>query len=164
VNCVECADEIVTSAVTTFKDPKTNQLFCSKRCFVIYDRKQKKKRRSKPEVQLAEYILQWFPTLVVDKNNRTVIPGKLEIDILIEELKLAIEINGPTHYAPIFGATRLETTQKRDAIKTDYLLNNGYTLCVLDSSKENSAKKQEEFIKKAFDEQVKPLIQQLFKS
>ncbi len=53
----------------------------------------------------------------------------LEVDMFIPELKTAIEIDGPSHYLPVWGADKLRKQQDADSKKQGLLLNNGY--CIL---------------------------------
>lgn len=50
----------------------------------------------------------------------------LEVDLLIG--KVAIEIQGPTHYEPIWGAEKLEKTVQADTEKVALLLKYGYSV------------------------------------
>lgn len=52
----------------------------------------------------------------------------LEVDMFIPELKTAIEIDGPSHYEPVWGAEKLQKQQYADTVKQGLLLNNGYCL------------------------------------
>jgi very-short-patch-repair endonuclease len=60
--------------------------------------------------------------------------GKLEIDLFIPELKTAIEIDGPSHFYPIWGETEKEKQEilqrhiKADAHKTGLLLAKGFVV------------------------------------
>lgn len=51
---------------------------------------------------------------------------KLELDIFVPKLKTIIEIDGPTHFRPIFGEERLKKVQRADAEKNGLLLREGY--------------------------------------
>ena len=62
-------------------------------------------------------ILNEFPNLQIIENDRTTIKGGLEIDLHIPSKNVAIELNGPCHYIPIFGTKELEKTQNKDLIK-----------------------------------------------
>lgn len=53
---------------------------------------------------------------------------QMEVDLFIPELKTIIEIDGPTHFLPIWGEERLQKHIKADAEKAGLLLNHGYVL------------------------------------
>lgn len=50
------------------------------------------------------------------RNDRTIIP-KLELDFYFSDYKYAVEINGGTHYFPIYGEDALAAQKKRDSRK-----------------------------------------------
>lgn len=52
--------------------------------------------------------------------------NELELDIVIPDLKIAIEIDGPSHTYPIWGEDKLEKTLKYDARKNGLLTKSGY--------------------------------------
>lgn len=54
---------------------------------------------------------------------------KLQIDLLLPQQNIAIEVDGPSHYLPIWGPESLEHNQRADADKNGLLLGNGF--CVL---------------------------------
>lgn len=51
-----------------------------------------------------------------------------EIDFFIPELKTVIEIDGPSHFLPIWGEEKLIKTQKSDAHKTGLVIENNYAI------------------------------------
>lgn len=58
------------------------------------------------------------------------IPGeKFEVDLYLPTLKVAIEIDGPQHFFPIYGETNLHRNIKYDTVKNGALLTRG--LCVI---------------------------------
>lgn len=54
---------------------------------------------------------------------------KLEVDIYIPELKVAVEIDGPSHFFPIWGDDALAKVTKADSEKNGLLALNGF--CVI---------------------------------
>ena len=50
----------------------------------------------------------------------------LQIDIFLPTIGVAIEVDGPTHFEPIFGQDKLEKIQKSDRQKTGLILSCGY--------------------------------------
>jgi len=56
------------------------------------------------------------------------IEDDLEIDILIPDLKLAIEIDGPSHHLPIYGEDKLQKKREADQRKNGLLISAGYSV------------------------------------
>lgn len=50
---------------------------------------------------------------------------KLQLDLFIPELRVAIEIDGPTHFLPIYGEEHLKKVQQTDFQKDALILNAG---------------------------------------
>jgi len=65
-------------------------------------------------------------------NSRELIPSGLEIDIYIKDVNLAIELNGPVHYLPIYGEEKLLSTQTNDEIKRREAIEAGYRYSIID--------------------------------
>ena len=62
-------------------------------------------------------------------HERNLIPdNKLEVDLFIADIKTAIEIDGPSHFLPIWGEEKLQRHQAADAKKAGLLINEGYVL------------------------------------
>ena len=99
--------------------------FCSCRCSAIYNNKHRKTGTRISKLEL--YLQSNLEGYKFDYNNRSVCDG-LELDIYIEELKLAFEINGITHYKPIYGIEKLEKTQSKDLSKNKLCDNMGIIL------------------------------------
>ncbi len=65
----------------------------------------------------------------VEFHKRDLVPhSRLEVDLFLPEARLAIEIDGPTHFLPLYGEEKLQKQQAADTIKQGILLNNGYTV------------------------------------
>lgn len=64
----------------------------------------------------------------------------LEVDILLPNDKIAIEIDGPSHFEPIWGDEKLQEQIARDSQKTGLLNNEGYKVIRLRTSKKNASK------------------------
>ena len=113
---------------------KSSNSFCSHACVAYYNNTHKTygTQRSKLEVYLEQQIEQHYPQLHCLYNNKEVIGS--ELDFYFPTLRLAIELNGITHYEPIYGTDRLEKSQNNDkqkAIKCNEL---GIEFCSVDSS------------------------------
>lgn len=114
VICVNCD-------VSFYKLPnqiaKTKNNFCSKSCAAIYNNKNKKfgTRRSKIEILIDQMISDEFPYIIFKPNDKITIGS--ELDFYFPHIKLAIQINGPLHYLPIYGKEKFERIKKLDEEK-----------------------------------------------
>jgi very-short-patch-repair endonuclease len=61
--------------------------------------------------------------------ERTIKNENLQIDIVLPHDKVAIEVDGPSHFLPIWGADMLAKNQRSDQVKNGLLLGAG--LCVI---------------------------------
>jgi very-short-patch-repair endonuclease len=61
-------------------------------------------------------------------SKRTIDNMKMELDLFIRNITTAIEIDGPSHFEPIWGVKAFEKTQKADKLKVGLLLNKGYVI------------------------------------
>lgn len=52
----------------------------------------------------------------------------LEVDLLLPELRTVIEIDGPSHFLPIWGEAKLKKQQKSDTEKQSLLLKHGFCI------------------------------------
>jgi very-short-patch-repair endonuclease len=60
-------------------------------------------------------------------HKRGLIPNdRLEVDLFLPELKVAIEVDGPSHFFPIWGEQNLQKHISSDAHKSGLLLRGGY--------------------------------------
>lgn len=76
-----------------------------------------------------------------------VIREKLQIDIFIGELNVAIEIDGPTHFRDIWGEDTLRKNQIRDNQKSGLLLQKGYAIIRVKQTKDLSDKHKRTILK-----------------
>lgn len=85
------------------------------------------KEGSKTEKYVKNYLVQ--NNKVVRFHVKDLIPSEqLEVDLFVPALKTAIEIDGPSHFLPIWGEEKLAKHQKADMLKSGLLLANGYCL------------------------------------
>ena len=85
------------------------------------------KEGSKLEKFLKEEITKEGYTIEVHKKN--LIPNEnLEIDMYFPSLKTIIEIDGPSHFMPIWGEEKLQKQIKADAHKTGLILGKGFVI------------------------------------
>ena len=111
VTCKNC-NKIFKKYLKEIKRYSNN--FCSKSCSAIYNNKHKTTgfRVSKLEIYLQENLKGYN----FDFNNRSIYDG-LKLDIYIDKLKLAFEINGIVHYKPIYGKEKFDKIVKKDILK-----------------------------------------------
>lgn len=115
----------------------TKHHFCSRNCAAIYHNTHKTNgtRRSKLEKYLESNIQINFPTLNCLYNNVKIIGS--ELDIFIPSLNLAIQINGPLHFKPIYGIVKLNRIIELDNIKRQICQQLNIKLIEIDVSKDS---------------------------
>lgn len=65
----------------------------------------------------------------VDFHKKNLIPSeKLEIDLYVPDCKTIIEIDGPSHFLPVWGDEKLQKQIKADLQKSGLLLNKGFAI------------------------------------
>lgn len=79
--------------------------------------------------KLEKLILESLTKLYEVHHHRHIIPNdKMEVDLYIPELKTAIEIDGPSHFLPIWGEDKLKQIIKSDGEKNGHIIGNGFFL------------------------------------
>lgn len=75
----------------------------------------------------------------VEAHNKNLIPmEKLEIDLYIRKLNVIIEIDGPSHFLPIWGADHLQKQERYDLKKNGTLLSKGFVVIRVKAIKDPS--------------------------
>jgi len=75
--------------------------------------------------------------------------SECSVDIYLPIQGICIEINGPSHYLPIWGEERLKETVERDLAKVEQLLANGHAVIIIQNPKGYYSKSAiSEFLKK----------------
>lgn len=140
LTCPTCS--LKPSTFRTRTKQSNSTLFCSKKCYFGYAKTiQKPKKfvtRSKLEIFIEQEIKTYFPNLEVIFNAKFC---HYELDIYIPSLNHAIEINGITHYEPIYGLQPFFKTRNRDILKKSICEDHNVLLdivSVLESTKSNS--------------------------
>lgn len=83
---------------------------------------------SKAEKFLYQKLTKEGYDVIIHKKG--LIPGeKYEVDLFLPKLTVAIEIDGPQHFLPIYGEENLSRNIKYDAIKNGVLISKG--ICVI---------------------------------
>ena len=131
VECKQCGKQF-SKEENQVKKTKNN--FCTRSCAASYNNTHKSygTRRSKLEVFLEEQIKEHYPKLELICNQKTAIES--ELDFYFPQLRFAIELNGITHYEPIYGEDKFEKIQNNDNRKVIACYEKGIELAIVDSS------------------------------
>ncbi len=79
--------------------------------------------------------------------HEVIIPAEnLEIDLYIHDLKTIIEIDGPSHFLPIWGEDKLQKQINADLRKSGALLSRGYAVVRVKSLGQESLSKREQLV------------------
>ncbi len=145
ITCAVCGNS-KSRTVAEIRKSKSGLSFCNKSCAATYNNKRKRKsRRSKCEIALCQLITNKFPQLNVLPNNKTMLDG-YEVDIAIPSIKLGIEWNGIVHFKPIYGQTKLNKIQQRDAEKQKLASTKGINLLIIPDLVSTDARVREAFV------------------
>ena len=74
----------------------------------------------------------------VELHKKIIVSENLEVDLYIPELNTIIEIDGPSHFFPIWGQEKLEKQMNADLRKSGTLLSKGYAILRVKSCGEES--------------------------
>lgn len=121
---------------------KTKNNFCSKSCAATFNNKNKKfgTRRSKFEKLTEEMLATEYPGLTFFCNQKDIIGS--ELDFYFPTLNLAIQMQGPLHYQPIYGQEKFDRIRQMDEEKRAACLQRGIKLVELDCSKDKYLNKK----------------------
>lgn len=159
--CEGCGKD-VRRRESEIKKSKHGKSYCSKSCrmkhYNAHILVRSSTQRSRAEDYLFEMMVSDFPSLKIIKNDRSFLSEHLEIDLYMPDIRLAIELNGPVHYLPIYGDERFKRVQIKDAKKNLELHQKGVALLTLDISRLQSKKKTIAFLSAQYSEVIKPLI------
>jgi len=79
------------------------------------------------------------------RMHQIIIPAEnLEIDLYIPDLKTIIEVDGPSHFLPIWGEEKLQKQINADLRKSGALLSKGYAVIRVKSLGQESLSKREQ--------------------
>lgn len=151
-NCTICGKEVER---TLSQINKSKHIFCSCSCTAKYYTKYKKyKRRSNQELYLYNLIKKDFPKLNIKTNDRQLLKCGYELDLWIPDIKLGVELNGPTHYLNIYGD--LDKIQHRDSIKQKEMIENNYKLITININ--DRSDKVIKLLNDQYIQVIKPLL------
>ena len=130
VVCLNCDKRFYKRSSEIAKSPNN---FCSRSCAATYSNKNKTYgiRRSKLEAYIEDKLKSEFPDLNFIANGKQTIGS--ELDLYFPDLKLAIEINGPLHYQPIYGEAKLLQIQNNDKLKKIACKDNNIKFIVMEN-------------------------------
>lgn len=130
LKCKQCSVEFIRRP----SELTDGNAFCTQSCAATYNNLNKTHgcRRSKLELFIEEKIKLEFPYLDFIPNDKSTVSS--ELDFYFPTLKLAFQINGPTHYKPIFGLDKFISIQRLDSIKRDSCKQQGIQLIEIDCS------------------------------
>jgi hypothetical protein len=114
--------------------------------------------KSSHEMILRQFIEKDFPLLEIKSNDRSVLPVCLELDIWIPSIQMAIELNGPCHYFPIYGEKALLACKNNDNRKVMYCQKLEINLMYIDTFNMTSIKSAPTKLKTIYEEYIKPVI------
>jgi very-short-patch-repair endonuclease len=80
---------------------------------------------------------------------------KLQIDIFLPQLNVAIEVDGPSHFLPVWGKDTLDRNIKYDKKKTGLLIGKGYILIRIKQQKDFCVTRAHEIFNKLSAELAK---------
>jgi very-short-patch-repair endonuclease len=103
----------------------------------------KMERWVKDRLEEAGFFVQMHVLIIPSEN--------LEIDLYIPDLKTIIEVDGPSHFLPIWGEDKLQKQVNADLRKSGALLSKGYAVVRLKSLGQESLAKREEMIRTVVD-------------
>ena len=94
----------------------------------------KTKEFAQGKVPTAEKLIE--EGFLVEQRTKTWTPGnQFHVDIALPQEKVIIEVDGPTHWSPIYGDVELLKVEQKDAKKDAVLIANGWkVLRVQDAS------------------------------
>lgn len=82
----------------------------------------------------------------VDLHKLLIPAENLEIDLYIPKLRTIIEVDGPSHFLPIWGEDKLQKQVNADLRKTGAMLSKGYVVIRVRSLGQESLAKREQLI------------------
>jgi very-short-patch-repair endonuclease len=71
-------------------------------------------------------------------KEQTLVNTKLQIDLFVPIMNLAIEVDGPSHFAPVWGEESLKRNKKYDSKKEGLILGKGWNLIRVIQTKDYS--------------------------
>lgn len=113
-------------------DEKNNMLIKANQAI-----RESSKRGSKLEYFVLQYLIS--EGFKVDfHKEQFLVNTKLQIDLFLPRINIAIEVDGPSHFAPVWGEKSLQRNIEYDKKKTGLILGKGYKLIRIKQQKDFS--------------------------
>lgn len=93
---------------------------------------------------LAELLAAGFRTEF--HKEHLIVNERLQLDLFLPKINVAIEVDGPSHFSPIWGAKTLERNQRADKEKAGLLLSKGLVFVRVIQDKPLSQKYQRDIV------------------
>ena len=106
-------------------------------------------KSAKEGSKLERFILKRLSDLgyKIKFHEQNIIPSEnLEIDLYIQDLKTIIEVDGPSHFLPIWGEEQLQKQINADLRKSGSLLSRGFVVIRIKTLGFESIKRKEDII------------------
>lgn len=111
---------------------------------------------SKTERYLQDKLTEDGYTVEFHKTGM-VLGSQLEIDLFLPEVKTAIEIDGPSHFRPIWGEEKMQKQQNADTTKQGLILGHGFTILRIRQYDKNISITRLNFLLQCVREQLKEI-------
>lgn len=159
--CDSCSKDIFVNEDRKRTSKKLNKFFCGRSCRSKYVHKHinptKFANKSFPQQVIKSILTKHYPNLKIEENCRTRLKSGCELDLFCPSISFAIEVNGPTHYTPIFGEEKFLSIKNRDSIKYAECYEQEISLFIIDVSKLQKSNTID-FMTKYFIEEIEPII------
>lgn len=109
------------------------------------------KKGSKLEKFLLESLIEDGYRVDFHKEQ-SLLNTKLQIDLFLPTLNVAIEVDGPSHFKPVWGQENLKRNKGYDNKKTGLILGKGLVLIRIKQTKDFSKARAQKIYSKLFDE------------
>jgi len=77
---------------------------------------------------------------------------RLQVDLFLPKLSVVVEVDGPSHFSPIWGQKTLVRNQRADAQKDGLLLGMGFCVIRIEQKRSLSAKFQRDILQKLLEQ------------
>ena len=94
---------------------------------------------SKLETKVLDFLVKEGHQVTFHKEH-LIGNEKMHLDLLIRNLSIAVEIDGPSHFEPIWGEDKLAKSKAADAKKDGILLNSGFSIIRIRQKKDLTKK------------------------
>ena len=110
--------------------------------------------------KLEKFLLEELSTLgyFIEFHKKGLIPNEnLEIDLYIPEIATIIEVDGPSHFLPIWGQEKLQKQIKADSHKAGLILSKGFVIIRVKSFGDFISLSDKDSLLTTLDDQLKQI-------